>query len=175
MITVLVFALIGFVLIFFLEKERNCFDVEMGFAIGAIVGIVIAKLVGIPVGIFSPYVDEKTQEIPLIAFHDGQSVHGSFVFGCGSVDGEGVYLYYTKREDGGIVQGRKPADSSVIYERDRKDAVLETWIRETKTSTSKDGWWKYFAFPSDTFTSSYFYKFFVPKGTVVRKFVADLN
>ncbi|MBU6370478.1 MAG: hypothetical protein KGH93_02305 [Patescibacteria group bacterium] len=118
-------------------------------------------------GIF-PKENLKVSEIPLVAFNDGQSFHGSFILGTGSVDRGGSYLYYAEQKDGGIVQGQKSVDSSAIYEQERKDAVLETW-NEKIIYTGK---WSYFLLDPKL---KVYYKFLVPKGTVIRHFVAGLH
>lgn len=169
----LLFCLVFFEIIplfFFLRKLKkhdifyDHFVYIVSWVLGFFIMILAPGILGWMIG--NPQ-EEKFQEIHLVAFKDGQSVKGSFYLGCGSVQGASIYSYYTERSDGGIIQGSVYADSSIIYEQNRNDAVLEVWL--TKTAYGK---WENFVFEHNPAVHN---KFLVPKGTVVRRFVADLS
>jgi|GEM_PF-4612567 len=131
--------------------------------VAGLVGVFVGFIVSALISFFAPYHFEKTGEIQLTAFHDGTSVHGSLF--C--IRGEGIYRYYHQNDDGGIVYGQVSANDTTIYEEKRNDGILE--IRQQRT----EGKWKSWVLESDADHRTY--RFLVPKGTVVRKYVADLN
>jgi len=127
-------------------------------------GFMVGILLSLFLSLFAPKEIVKT-EIPLVAFSDGQSIHGSFFLGIGSINGEDVYSFYKRREDGGIERGRVRSRNIPIYEEDRKDGVLEIHKRKVV------GTWSLWA---DVLQNTR-YEFHLPEGTVVRQFVADLK
>ena len=145
----------------FIKYDRAFFGM-IGAVCGVVIGIVIAQ--GIT-NFVAPKEWVKTHEVKLIAFNDSRSVHGRFFLGCGSMQERNVYLYYTQGSDGGIRQGWESTGNSVIYEQDRKDGMLEIYRTRLKQS------WSLWGLSPDEISI----EFYVPKGTVLRQFKADLE
>jgi hypothetical protein len=58
---------------------------------------------------------DRFDKTPIESLESGQSIHGYFVLGSGSVNGRDVYIYYTKNIDDGYVRNHVDADMTVIY------------------------------------------------------------
>lgn len=103
-----------------------------------------------------PYETVKTHK-ELVAFNDGVGING----GLFVVHHESYYVMYIHTADNGIEQMRVFADRAVIYEGERKNGFIEIY---TKVS----------AF-GNPIVAGKTYKIYVPKGTVVHRFTADLE
>lgn len=165
MLTPLLLGAIAMLLAFaFLSDSGDLFGRFLLSLVMGMIGFIIGMFLSLFLGLFAPKEIVKT-EIPLVAFSDGQSIHGNFFLGIGSINGEDVYSFYKRREDGGIERGRVKSANIPIYEEDRKDGVLEIYKRKVV------GTWALWAdVPQNTR-----YEFHLPEGTVVRQFVADLK
>jgi uncharacterized membrane protein YeaQ/YmgE (transglycosylase-associated protein family) len=141
-------------------------------------GMMCMGLLGAFVGVFvmiiftlsSPKKCESV-DIPLVAFRDGTNISGNFFLGCGIVEQNDAYFYYTQRQDGGIKRGRvvSRCDNVTIYEQDRKNGILRI------SKMVGDRSWKWINWTDKRFAFDEQYVFYVPKGTVVRQFVANLG
>ncbi len=165
MLTILIVAVLGTVILGLAMRELGVCGAILGIVIGAFMGAMVGAMIASVIGAFAPTTDKISSETKLIAFKDGSSVTGSFFLGCGSVGGKDVYMYYYQRADGGIVRGRVDADRAVIFEENRADGVLEA---RTQTLTHP---WELWALPD----TEPHYQLRVPKGTVIRQFKADLQ
>ncbi len=164
------------VVTFFFERlnERESFGESIVIAIcGCIIAVICGAFVLLGAGAFVDYEEddfEKTTEIvKLASFGDRFGTHGSFFLGSGSVNSTEYYYYYASLPDGGKRMGKITAIGSgaVIFEEERTDGEFE--IRRWYAAGGLEFF--YFKFPQENL----FYKFRVPKGTVLNEFSADLK
>lgn len=141
-------------------------DGDLSGALGAGIGAVL----GVSVGIFFAVVFDaptvRTMYKPLVAFNDGSSVQGHMFLGCGTIESEDAYFYYESAGADSFKRGRLVDNNVVIRETAPKgEGYLESFEKEYK-------WWQWWVAVDPNVTQ---YVFTVPKGTVVRQFVADLK
>jgi hypothetical protein len=94
--------------------------IMLGF-FGALAGL-LAWSITIVVLLFVGPVSDKTWEVDLRSIGTSDSINGSFFLGSGTVDGERVFNYTYKTDDGGTKIGSVEADKGIVYE----DATAET-------------------------------------------------
>lgn len=175
MLTILVGALIGGLLILLIALlcDEDGFEAISAALLGAICGALVGFAIAVVTAVTLPVVKTttKTTSMKLMAFSDSHRVQGSFFLGCGSIQDVDYYFYYSvDPKDGAILQGKVPVNETRLYEQDREDGLLEIWT--TKYVRGKSIW----ALKSgQTETSRPSYKIYVPRGTVLRRFVADLE
>lgn len=152
------------------------------YVLGAILGGAIAMAVLLVVSIAAQptpvYYKESYETIPLVTMKDNQSIVGRISLFGGSINGVMAYSYYTK-ENNGFIVNQLPASASIIYEESRNDGVL---FKNKARLVEVDGWQKDWLIPSDSDrvlyptdykTVGYPYEFHVPIGTVKAGFVLD--
>ena len=135
---------------------------------GAVTGFFLAVMIGmLVIGISPQFEETRIEEKTLIAFNDRLSAEGVFFLGSGRIKEESYYFFYVKDGDGGARLVKALTKQSVIYEQDRQDSLpkIETQIRKPLIR------WLYLRFDE----SPVKYKFYVPKGTILREFKADLQ
>jgi hypothetical protein len=59
---------------------------------------------------------------PLVAMSGKMATQGTFILGCGSINGEAVYVYAYRKADGGLHMMTTPARLCFVYE----DATVDT-------------------------------------------------
>lgn len=120
------------------------------------------------------YKNEEKGYWTLISVTDGTgitgSVSGSSWYVKGSISEEPEYVYYYKKQDGGIKQGRIPADKTTIYYIEEGQlAYLERIITETYHSYNSRPHEKIKR--SSSFETTY--NLYVPKGSVIDVYEFD--
>ena len=143
---------------------------EMPILVWIPLGIVVVSLVGLMgLNMSWPEVRRewlKIREVELVSMSERNFVEGSFAGGLfisgGYLEGYPYYFYYQKLSDDSYKPGRVRADNSVtIYEEERGNGRLEAY--------------EYRVIPQDEFWTNrvvlgYKYKFFIPKGSIQKKF-----
>ena len=141
-------------------------------------------------GIFYTNSCERTEEyvsksIPLVALRDNRDVKGQFFIGSGNIQ-ENNYYYYAYYDDGDIVTDKVPASNSRIREVSDKEPCLEVHNYRVPLKKQESLAFKlfYLGFISDEngggifdgiLNSKEFYRFVVPKGTVLQNYEVDLS
>ncbi|MEK7465605.1 MAG: hypothetical protein AAB631_02395 [Patescibacteria group bacterium] len=137
-----------------------------------IIGAIIMLVIGIVVK--TNYSDDdyiKTTEVQhLYAFNDRFSTNGSFFLGSGNIGPTAYYYYYEALPNGGKRLRKVNAEESgvEIYEENRSDGVVN--IRHFDCETELRFF--YLRFGGHQTPAQ---KFFVPKGTILNGFSADLQ
>lgn len=98
---------------------------------------------------------DRFDKIPIESLESGQSIHGYFILGSGSVNGRDVYIYYTKNTNGGYVRNHVDADMTIIYMDENTSPYLISKYVETNRLHVQ-------------FINSY--ELHVPNGTITKTF-----
>lgn len=132
----------------------SAYGIMAGFAVGAVVSMVI--------GSFVPMKEKLLWSISLASLRNSNLTEGGFLLGCGSIGSELCYVYYELMEDGGCVLRKAYAAQNdiTVYEEDRVNGVFEKW--DTFSTISQ---WLILVVPGERF-----YKFRIPKDSIKREF-----
>ncbi len=98
---------------------------------------------------------DRIDKVQIESLESGQSIHGYFVLGSGSINGRDVYIYYTKNTDGGYVRNHVSADNTIIYMDENNSPYLISKYVETNRLHVQ-------------FINSY--ELHVPNGTITKTF-----
>ena len=132
-----------------------------------IVSVVLGFVLDVT-GVFGP--DQDNMSIgarqPLKAIAAGDSVHGEFFLGSGSIDGKPVIKYATTDEHGAVRIAQVDADRAFIYEDAPEGTAHMTADLHWK---SKPALWDG---KSGEIT---LYAFHIPKGSVVENYKVDIS
>jgi len=109
---------------------------------------------------------ETSRLVNLVAVKDGSSTYGSFFIGCGSIDEVEYYFFYYETISGGIKKDRLLVRDVTIYE----DDSVRSHIKQHEAKFKS---WKYWIFAWESPDKKY--SIYVPKGSVKRDFVFDLE
>jgi hypothetical protein len=127
--------------------------------IGIMLGVMLSIM--IEVVFYNDYEYQyQCEQTELKAIQDRFGVQGSFFLGCGSINEEPYYFFYRK-ENGGYRPDRIEAEKPIIYEEERKSALIKKCFEIKKVK----GWLKYFVASPPKPTEPK-YEIFVPKGTI---------
>lgn len=137
-----------------------------GFNIGCCIlcGLVFGVCAGLFIALdrYDPITKEVTWDV--VAAKDGSSVEGRFSIFAGYIDEDPYYFYYQQGADGGIRQGKIPAEGTVIYE----DQESRSFIQKNTCPTE----WRFWGRTGGCYTT---YEIHVPKGSVKRDVEFDLE
>jgi hypothetical protein len=100
-------------------------------------------------------------DIKIISMSNYNDVEGSFVLGTGSIRGERRYFYKIQYEDGGIREYTAPVWGTTIYE-----VSDSPHLQRYRMGVSSD-----ITFINTDHQNNDFYKFYVPKGCIVKEFI----
>lgn len=163
MYTIYFFVLIG-IIIYVIYELRNGWDWDdlglCGFLtfIGAVVGLVISF--SLP----ATYTTVRWK-VELVSLQDNGSVSGNFFLGCGQINGEMKYVFYTKDEDSTYRMWQvNYYDARVKY---TVGGPKEEIIKESQTENF------YNKFVLSVKPDEYSYIFEVPNGTIKTDFTLD--
>lgn len=124
------------------------------------------------------FFSEKSTEdgtCKIYSMNNGQSIHGSFVIGCGVIDSKQVYTYFEKLDDGGLRKWQVEANKCIIYQdKIGNDNPHYTWQRP-KSKTKPE--YTLFPFMGDFWALSFYgdllYNFHIPENSIINNF--ELN
>jgi len=97
-----------------------------------------------------------SNEYELVAINNSTQTSGHFFLGCGTIDEEAVFYFYTRDKDGAIKLRDRVAQFCTVYED----------VPEGETP---------YVILYETLTSGPAAKFHVPKGSVVQNFTLDVR
>lgn len=168
MITIIICAVIGAVggALFKYEKPYSLCEYVI-FIICAVFGLIIGACFGVFIALALPAKTElvKTESYKIEAMQDNTSIKGSFVLGCGTIEGESVYTYYY--EDKGFYKlGKVKCEKALIC---YSDSCLK--VEHFETKDKKDAFINYFAINA----TEHKYIFYIPKGSIKQNFTLDLQ
>ncbi len=128
--------------------------------IGAAFSLIIYAVALVSVDIFTHTKYESVGTVELLQLSDGSSVEGRFGLFSGFINSEQYYFYYYNNGEG-IVNGRVPADRTVVVEDSKAGGKLEIFHDVSGND------WVY------TVKEDPKYILHVPKGTVIRSWKLD--
>jgi hypothetical protein len=141
----------------------DIFESLIILGVPVVVLIIIIFALVIPVFQFQDQYDDRINyhaidhidKVQIESLESGQSIHGYFVLGSGSINGRDVYIYYTKNTDGGYVRNHVSADNTIIYMDENNSPYLISKYVETNRLHVQ-------------FINSY--ELHVPNGTITKTF-----
>lgn len=130
-----------------------------------------AGIVGFVVGTVVMLIGSHTEafETPLATLQDGQSVHGQFFLGSGSIDSEPVFFYYEKTGKSSYKLRHLSASHAVIVESDETPKV----VQECRVYNASVIVWPIPTDKSADCHGGVATKFYVPKGSIQNNFMLD--
>ena len=163
MFSVYLFALIGLIVFIIAELDGGWDWDDIGIAIPV---IMVSALIGLIIGFCLPaiYTTEKWK-VPLMNLQDHSSISGSFFLGCGQINGQMEYVFYTMEEDSTYRMWEVPYyDAKVKYVSGTPQEAI------TKVSQSNTFYNKFVICLSP---DNYSYVLEVPTGTIKTDFTLD--
>lgn len=141
-----------------LKWDIDSFCTIGGFLIFAgFLGLMIMLLLSlIIIHNFGKY--EKVNDTNIISMKGGVGVEGDFILGSGYIKDVRYYIYRCQFSDGGIKEFNVPVNLTTIYECDGIPHY-ETFLQKVDTK---------FTYVNEQ--GNYLYKFYVPKGTIIKEF-----
>ncbi len=134
--------------------------------VGSVMGIAVSVIISTLIIHLAPTETVVYSHVELVALKDNTSgVSGSFFIGSGTIQTRSYYFFYARNQDGSYYQDKVSTESANIYEEDRTDGALKTYVRRPQ------GNWRYFCL----FEKRYTYCFYIPKGSIPHQFRLDLN
>lgn len=136
---------------YFIEDNDWVLAITSGF-----VAFVIAGLIALLAGVATTETSTRTKELKLMSLERTSAVSGSFVLGCGTVEGGPAYCYYERVGEDTYVLRWVLADYAMIVEDDQ--CKLVKVVRYAEWS-----WWfwmKTYENPRRSYT------FHIPKGSI---------
>ncbi len=150
MITIIIFALIGIVIMW---DEWNDIPGHIGTSF---LGVVIGSCGGTLIAIALPATTTTKETVYNIAtLQDNNTTSGDFFLGSGNIDGKMVYVFYYE-ENGFYQMEQLPYNCVKIIHTSGNPKLIAT------TTYPIDSWWNLFAIDFESTT----YLFEVPKGTI---------
>lgn len=150
---------------------------NMVFIIGCIVSIFVA-ITGPQIMLDKITKDIwNSRDIPLVAFNDIQGMEGKLYGGIfimsAYIRDELVYYCYYEVSDGGYKYWKIDAADATIYENNSIAPHIAIWRTDLRpTKLQKVLLWP---FANNTDALSYYYKIYVPRGSINRKYNLDLQ
>ncbi len=165
MLSVIIGAIVGLLVSFYIYRRPDLTEKSAFFSFGAILGATAALFV-------ADNLEHREVELlrtPLAAMRNGTGLSGQFVLGSGSIESTSVYRFLRQESDGGVTPSEVKADSLVrIYE---DDSLQQTgYMSQIYSVLSTASSWDWFMLGTRRFVR---YEFHVPKGTVVHQFKID--
>ena len=168
MLIILVCGIVGVIWSYVeLNKGEKEFCVFVGVLSG-LGGAIISLVLGAVLAGFMGMTEVKVSGAEIASFVDSSSVSGSFFLGCGTIRESNHYFVYEVASDGGIEQNHFDVERTKLYE--SNDLKEMGRVEKYKNVLTCDPKGLFFLRP-DTF----YYKIYVPKGTIIRQFRADLE
>lgn len=164
MIYIIIFAIIGFVIVY--DSALDLADYLIGAAKGALLGLFASLFIGGIIGVFLPTVEvTETQEI--YALNDSSSIQGEYYLFNGYVDEKLTYLYVIDTEKGKQIK-ELDADNVYIKEGDYSPCIV---FHTMKFENDLTYWFaNYFLLEKENYVEIY-----VPQNTITTKYIIDLN
>lgn len=169
MYTIILFAIIGFILPLYEEikdyRKSYGFDWDMvGFGV---ISAIVCGFVGFLIAIALPVSYEKgSWSEKVVSLKDNASVNGSFFLGCGQINGTMKYVYYQQNVD----------STYQMWQANYYDAVIRYTSTEPKIiindyRPSKSVWNKFAIDINDESHQTYIFE--VPKGSIKNSYELD--
>lgn len=102
MITIFGCTILFALVCFLLERQATKDFCWFSAGVGALGGLMIGTLISISVDLHIPMIKDKTLPTSIVAMRTKDGLSGSFVYGCGSLQGASKYTFLVKNSDGGI-------------------------------------------------------------------------
>jgi|GEM_PF-4529980 len=119
-----------------------------------------------------------SENVSLVALQDNRDVNGQFFLGTGSFQ-QDSYYYYAYYDDGDIVTDKKLSSNCRIREDSNKKPCLERHNFRVPLKQQESLAFKLFYVGlnknGDSVLDNHYYKFIVPKGSVLKNFKVDLK
>jgi len=132
---------------------------KFGFGIIVVLFVIIMGMLGImTVAHFVPSADFTlySNEYELVAINNSTQTSGNFFLGCGSIDEESCFYFYTRDKNGAIKLQDRIARFCTVYEDVPEGGVPRVRLYETVASGVAA-------------------EFHVPKGSIVQNFTLDVR
>lgn len=155
MITVIVFAILGVILgLWFLGEEEPGTGVMLGAFLGGLAGLLASIILG---GFFAQY-EPFESKVNIEVLNDGATVE---TLRRGWVQGEDVFRFYVREDDGGLDLRSLDADVSKVYDDTENNAYVMTYCDKRVSNNSlfiqASAEWRdcyyHFHVPSDSISS----------------------
>lgn len=164
MITIIICVVIG-IIIGIVDAYKDDMQEIMFYIPNSLLGIIIGGVIGTLIAFCLPmHTYDKVFQNNIEALQDGNSIHGSFFLGCGSVNGEMKYFLYIN--DNGTYQLKEfPSCKVKIRYSEGSPRIITHEVEITKDLMN------YFALDDDIGEQTYIIE--VPKGTIKNNFTLD--
>lgn len=165
MLTIIILASIGIIIGIYETYHDRWSDGLIFYIVNSIVGIVLGVMLGLIIAFCLPMETTYRQETyNIVSLQDNSSVSGSFFIGCGNIEGEMCYVFYTE-EDGAFQLNQVSYHKAKIKYTDEKPTITKYTIIATD---NKINW---FALDSDIGNKSFLIE--VPSGTIKTNYTLD--
>ena len=147
-----------------IEQEGICafFGIIFGGFMFAVVSLTSTAIYGAAVGVET--VELESTAIYSIGLRD--NVEGSFMLGCGGINTESVYAYYTQDEDGCFILKKKYCRQSKIKETNDISPCIKRYGEVYKNG--KTNWmWSYGNY---IYADYDYYIIYIPEGSIVQTY-----
>lgn len=136
-------------------------DTVAGAFFGMIIGGFCALLIFVLVNTFGYYNFVENETMKMVSLERESTVNGSFVLGCGSLEGKQYYFGYVVSPDGSYMLETFPVEETKLHEKPISIAVVHKYVAKYKSN--------YFTFfPPIGGTH---YEIDVPEGTIINRYV----